>query len=538
VTNRSQDSRQYVLLLVGLIAILLRIILALQPGLWADEIFSLAIATGHSLEHPAADANPLLGDFVEPRQAQPPEAFHRYLQHETPSAGIRRVIRAVLLSDTSPPLYYLLLNLWTRVLGASDAALRLFSCLWALACFPLIWALGREIGGRRITWTACILFAFAPRALYYASEGRMYSLVWFLGLSLAWFTLALERRGPRPHLFLLWGLSGAAGMLTHYFFAFIWLASFTWLWLHPGKVRRRHILASAAVMGLLVLPWYLQLPDNFGRWRVTGDWLAYPLSWRQTFTAPLLLAGSLVLGRGVWGGSMWADSFAAMLYTFLALVILKRGLWRLFSPRRLLLWLWLLMAVLGPILFDWLMHTNASTVVRYALPGLPAAILLAGIGICQLPRRIRSVFLLLIIFAWLPAIREMFVGPSRPWEPFPEVAARLRDWAKPSDLIIVHSIPSGVLGTARYSHTNIPLVSWVVQLGQRRVPDDMDMLLATRCRVALVKIHDLGKASPAETWLRAHAIFDRQDRPHPFTSIVYFLLRSPHNSSTTRCPAP
>ena len=37
--------------------------------LWVDELFSLAIATGHSLEHPAAAAKPALGDFVEPEHA-------------------------------------------------------------------------------------------------------------------------------------------------------------------------------------------------------------------------------------------------------------------------------------------------------------------------------------------------------------------------------------------------------------------------------------------------------------------------------------
>ena len=107
-------------------AVLLRIALALHPGLWVDEIFSLAMATGHSLEHPAIEANPAFGDYIEPPRAQPPSAFHRYMQHENPPAGLSRVIRAVQRSDTNPPLYYLLLNVWTRAAGTGDAALRLF----------------------------------------------------------------------------------------------------------------------------------------------------------------------------------------------------------------------------------------------------------------------------------------------------------------------------------------------------------------------------------------------------------------------------
>lgn len=278
---------------------MLRIALAVRPGLWADEIFSLAMATGHSLEHPPAAANPALGDFIEPTQAQPTWTFRRYMQHDNTPAGAGRVIRAVLLSDTNPPLYYLLLNIWTRTAGTSDAALRLFSIVWALACFPLLWALGREMIGRRAAWIACALFTFAPRALYYSAEGRMYSLVWFLALSLAWFTFQLARRGPRPHLFLLWSLSGAAGLLTHYFFGFVWLSCFAWLSLYPGKVKRAHLVLGAVVTGLIVLPWYLHIPESLGRWRVTAGWLGQPLSWAQALTAPFMLAASFLLGLGV-----------------------------------------------------------------------------------------------------------------------------------------------------------------------------------------------------------------------------------------------
>src|SRR5215216_3967520 len=125
-----------VLLLAG---IGLRVAAAVRPGLWGDEVFSLAMASGHSLEHPASSAQPSLGDFVEPRQAQPPQVFRRYAEHDEPPAGAGRVLRAVLLSDTSPPLYYLLLNGWTRLFGTSDAALRLFSVWCGVLMLPLLW---------------------------------------------------------------------------------------------------------------------------------------------------------------------------------------------------------------------------------------------------------------------------------------------------------------------------------------------------------------------------------------------------------------
>lgn len=518
------------------VAVFLRIVLALQPGLWVDEIFSLAMATGHSLEHPAADAIPELGDYVEHEEARPSWFFLRYMQHETPPAGAKRVIRAVLLSDTSPPLYYLLLNVWTRLAGTGDASLRLFSTVWALACFPLLWALGRQVGGTRTALTACALFAFSPPALYYAGEGRMYSLLWFLGLSLAWLSLALARRGSSPRILLLWILVASAGLLTHYFFAFVLMACVIWLWLHPGEFRRAHLAGLVALVGVLALPWYLQVPDSLSRWRVTAGWLNVPLTWQQLFTNPFTLAWSLFYDRPAWGSRVWVERFAALLYASLIVLILHRGTWRLFSRRRRLLWIWLLAACLGPVVFDVLMRTNTSTVWRYALPGLPAAMLLAALGMSRLSRRIHAAFLLLILLAWLPVIVDMFTGPSRPWEPFPEIAARLKAWAHSDDLIIVHSIPGGVLGVARYLGTDAPLASWVVQLGQRRMPNTIHAILKDRCRVALVKVHDMGEPSPAEGWLDTHATLERRDRLNASTKILYFHPKSPAGRSLSPCP--
>ena len=69
----------------------LRVRAAARPGLWADEIFSLAMATGHSLEHPAAQADSTLGDFVQPLGAEPAGTYRRYAEVEQPAAGPSRV---------------------------------------------------------------------------------------------------------------------------------------------------------------------------------------------------------------------------------------------------------------------------------------------------------------------------------------------------------------------------------------------------------------------------------------------------------------
>ena len=456
------------LLLFGLAA-LLRCILAGERGLWADEIFSLAMATGHSLEHPAAAADPARFDFVEPKDAEPPDSFARYLRHEEQAAGLRRVVRAVLLSDTSPPLYYLLLHAWTRGLGTSDLALRLFSVLWALAAFPLVWSLGRRLGGEAAAISAAILYTLAPASLFYSVEGRMYSMLWFLALAFVCLSVELHLKGTRTWSLLLWVITGAAGFLTHYFFVFVWAAGALWLALHPGRAPRGHVFTGAAVTAAATLPWYVEVPASLSRWRVTGAWLVGPLTWMQVLSAPLLLAWNLLAGRGIWGGSRWMDRLLAALLVVVAVAIWRQGIKPLLEPLPRLIWIWLFFVCVGPVAFDLLRGTFASLMARYALAAIPAAMLLLGFTLSRFAPRMNALLVMLIVCAWIPGIVTVFQTP-RAWEPYVQLGSELSEWAGEGDLIIVHSIPSGVLGVTRYMQSPARVAAWIGQLRSRRMP--------------------------------------------------------------------
>lgn len=510
--SRLSPVRVPLLLLLLAAAIAVRGGLALRSGLWADEIFSLAMATGHSLEQPAAEADSARGDFVEPRPAVSSATFRHYAEHDVPPASAARVIRAVLLSDTSPPLYYLLLSGWTRIFGTGDVALRLCSLGFAVLALPFVWLLGRDLGGTRMAWTAAVLFACAPVSLFYSIEGRMYSLLWCLAAALAWTTLALHRRGGRPGLLAAWVAVAAAGLLTHYFFLFVWCAFAAWLLLFPGGVRRTTVVVLAAASGLAIAPWYVQVPASLARWRVSGDWLSTPLSGREALTRPFELAWSLLAGGSFWGGSPTVDAALAAAYLLLALYLLRAGLIRgLFTPDRLLLWAWVAAAVFGPFVFDLLRHTGASRVTRYVLAGLPGALLLAALGIEQLRGRAHTAFTALVLLAWTAGAWPILAHRARPGAAYPALDAALAAWTRPSDLVLVHSIPSGVIGMARYLDRDVPMASWIAPLGLRRVPDDLALLLQGRRRLALVQVHNLAQPAPADAWLRAHARLERRE---------------------------
>jgi hypothetical protein len=150
-------------------------------------------------------------------------------------------------------------------------------------------------------------------------------------------------------------------------------------------------------------------------------------------------------------------------------------------------------------------------VPRYALAGLPAAFLLVGLGISRLPFRPRVAFLTLIMLAWLIGIRRMYLNDTRHFEPVRLMGQLLAARTGPSELVIVHSIPSVVAGVARYlegqgvAAGGPGFASWVGQLRERRVPESLQSLAAGRRRIILVKIHEAGEPAPEEDWLREHA---------------------------------
>lgn len=148
--------------------------------------------------------------------------------------------------------------------------------------------------------------------------------------------------------------------------------------------------------------------------------------------------------------------------------------------------------------------------------------LLVGFGLSQLSRTTYVASLIFIPLIWLPGVRNVFAEPSRSWEPYPEVGLHLDASRESNDLIIVHSIPSGVLGVARYVESETPIASWVVRLKMRTVPDDIQRFSSSYRRAVLVKIHDLNEPSPAEAWLLQNETLQRRERLSSQSEVLYF----------------
>jgi hypothetical protein len=86
--------------------------------------------------------------------------------------------RVTLQIDTHPPLYYTLLHFWLQA-GDGESTLRSLSALFGAATVPIMYLVGREIGGRGLGLLVALLQAVSPLHVWYAQQGRMYAMMSF-----------------------------------------------------------------------------------------------------------------------------------------------------------------------------------------------------------------------------------------------------------------------------------------------------------------------------------------------------------------------
>ena len=170
-----------------------------------------------------------------------------------------------------PPVYPLLAWAAGRVLGQSDAALRLLSVLAGTAAVPALFAVARRLFNQRVALLAAALLAVSPYQVYYSQEHRYYALLLLLGtLMLGWLLRAwrfgepatTRIRGRRWGSWIAYVATAALLFYTHPIAALLLLSlglAGVGLLLGRGITWRqgRAFLMSQVVILLLMMLWGL-----------------------------------------------------------------------------------------------------------------------------------------------------------------------------------------------------------------------------------------------------------------------------------------
>jgi hypothetical protein len=193
----------------------------------------------------------------------------------------------LLRQDGSPPLYYMLLGIWVRLFGDSEAATHTLSLVFGLACIPLAFFAARAVFGRLAGLVAAVLAALDPFLTYYAQETRMYELEALLSVIVAWSYVEGILRGRRWWV-PVFVVSTAAIAYSHNWGLFLCLglavatAAF-------ARHRLRLFAIAAAGVAVLYAPW---VPTLLLQARHTGA----PWSTRPSFHDLFLSAGTVIGG--------------------------------------------------------------------------------------------------------------------------------------------------------------------------------------------------------------------------------------------------
>jgi uncharacterized membrane protein len=165
-------------------------------------------------------------------------------------------------TDVHPPLYYLLLRIWSGILGQSEAATRSLSAIFGVLTVAAAGIVFRPALSPVGRVSLMLLFAVSPAAIRYSQEVRSYALLIFLATLLTGLcTHHLRASSPREanRVVAVLTLVAVLASFTHYFgFLFAVTALFTCL---VGTIDDRGrswgVITGIVVVVATFLPWVI-----------------------------------------------------------------------------------------------------------------------------------------------------------------------------------------------------------------------------------------------------------------------------------------
>jgi mannosyltransferase len=377
----------------------------------------------------------------------------------------------VLRQDGSPPLYYLLLHLWTSVAGRDETAVHWLSLIFSLLCIPAAMWAGWSLWGKRAGYLGAALCALNPFLTAYGEEARMYSLMALLALLAAAcyvHAFVYRRRAFVPAFALLQTLM----LYTHgwgIFFGIGAALALVPIWRASGD-RRRLALDAAGAFGaaaLLYLPW---LPTLLYQAAHT----AAPWDNKPRFGAPIQIS------RGLMGGDR--ASVALALAGGFGIVTALRARRTREDGERLSVWV-LLTIPIATLAVAWVLSQfSPAWVTRYFAAVLGPLLLLLALGLAR-ARWLGIAALAFVVVFWANPTSYVDGYKSDVRDIGAEVGAQLH----PGDLVLVgqpeqaplvwYYMPAGL----RYASTVGPVadprhMNWVDALDRLRAAQPQAVL--------------------------------------------------------------
>ena len=410
--------------------------------------------------------------------------------------------------DPHPPLHYLALHLWMRLAGGSEFSMRYASLLPGVLLLPLMFQLGRQVGGDGAGVLLTGLASVSQLLVWVAQDARnQYTLAAFFS-TLAALSLV---RALRCGTWRAWALYAVACVLTvysHTYAAFALLAH--GLYVMVGTEGRKRAWAWA-LSGLVAL-------SSFVPWLVTAvpRVLAGHL---QDPSHPEIVPYLMAAGVELTVGSALGQQMGRWLFLG-ALVLCLVGAWALFRRRpewAALLVSWLVGTTLVIFFIQFL---RAAFNPFYIVMVAPAWGTLVSLGVVTLWRTSRWPWRGLaalgvggLIAASLVSLTGYYTDPAYDrTNGYRDVVAHISAEAAPGDLFVAH-FPDPVWDYY-FEDSSVPRVLQPTtrQAGTRETEDALAELAAQYDRLWFVPYHRSvwDREDVVYRWLSAHSLLEQE----------------------------
>lgn len=184
------------------------------------------------------------------------------------------------------PLYYVVVKAWLSMIGGSLIELRLLSVLCGSLCMMPAYWLGQRLDAKRGGLYVCLLMATSPHLIWYAKDGKMYSLL--LLLTMLSSLLLIHLFETKRWIFGLgYGVLIVVSWYIHLLSALILPVHLIYVLSQQTKEVRRKLLLGGSVAGIAG-GWYL-LNWHVSAERITLNWQTFPALLADTLQTQLFV---------------------------------------------------------------------------------------------------------------------------------------------------------------------------------------------------------------------------------------------------------
>jgi hypothetical protein len=345
-----------------------------------------------------------------------------------PIALVARIVRE---GDPQPPMHYWLLQIWIRVFGDSEFALRSLSAFLGLLLVPLIFKLARRVDENDLlALSAAGIAAVHPYQIWLAQDVRSMYLLALIGLVAA----TRQLPGvlcPGGRSWALYVLSASFALYSHYYAIFGLLAHGVYVALkRPARASWLRWLGAGGAIALVVLPWWMTMLPVY----IAGQ-LADP--------AMYPVADFLLETVGDAGLGPAAPESVAPAGMFVGVVAVLAGaiwLWHRSRPWAGLLLGWPLITLVGIYLVTRIRATYNTFYFGVAFPALYVLFAAALAMLGQRPRRVALVALCgLALIGCAASLYNYHFDPH--WSKsrgLRDLAALLATDSRPGDVVVAN----------------------------------------------------------------------------------------------------